>query len=75
MNEISLALMSPQPRTALEALARRWKAQGLAQAEVRARFHELLVAANEAGDEAGCDALADTLDLIVGWCAPERALY
>lgn len=69
------ALESPKPFEALCLLAQLWVAQGVQQAELYAAFEQQLQRYSNTEDQQQYDALADTMDLIVGWCAPEAALF
>ena len=69
------ALESSKPFEALCLLARRWIAQGMQQAELYAAFEQQLQRYSGAKDGRQHDALADTMDLIVGWCSPDAVMF
>jgi hypothetical protein len=72
---IDRALQSAQPSASLEAVARDLKAEGMSQAEMYALFEAQLVKHRADPDERLYDAIADTLDMICGWCGPHRRLF
>ena len=69
------ALESSEPFEALRSLAQSWAVQGMPQAEMYAAFEQQLQRQSHAEGERRYDALVNTMDLIVGWCAPGTALY
>jgi len=69
------ALESSVPAEALRNLARGWRDQGMPQASMYSAFEEQLVRQSGAESDRLYDALAETMDLIVGWCTPSAALY
>jgi len=70
---IKEALQSPEPFGPLLKIAQRQAEQGMPQAVLYAVFqHELALHRDE---EALSAALEDVLDLIHGWCTPDRRLY
>lgn len=70
----ALALASPDPATALHALAKALQAEGMAQVALYHLFAEFQQETD--GDDPRYDAIVDTMDLIWGggW-AKGRALY
>ena len=69
------ALSSSQPDAALQTLARSWKAQDMSQQNMYALFDQQLKSQLLQADERLHDAVADTMDLLVAWCAPEVAIF
>ena len=69
------ALQSRDPFEALRTLAESQATQGVPQTELLAAFQAQLDSQGSASDEKLYNALADVMDFIVGWCAPEAALY
>lgn len=67
------ALRSPDPVAELTALAVAWRDAGVPRDEAERRLTAFRAAVVAAGDED--DPVLDTLDLVVGWCRPERRLY
>ena len=67
------ALQSPEPLQPLLMIARQQAEQGTSQAELYAVFLDRLK--RHRGDEALSTALEDVMDLISGWCTPDRRLY
>jgi hypothetical protein len=48
---------------------------GVSQADLLAIFTEVRARHLDDPDESKCDALADIMDIITGWCSPSKALY
>ena len=75
MDRVEAALAAVPPKGSLPELALELRDGGMSQAELLS----LLDAARERhacdDDETGYDAILDTMDLIVGWCAPSQRLY
>ncbi len=59
----------------LVKFAQALKAEGLVQAPMYQLFDECRRMLEEEGDEALCATLDDVLDVIAGWCEPERWLF
>ena len=47
----------------------------MSQSELQALFESFAARHRADADESRYNALLDTLDFIVGWCSPSRALY
>ncbi len=69
------ALFSSEPGAALKTLARFWKGQGMPQPEMLALFNEQLKNPTVQDDERLYEAVTDTMDLLVGWCTPQNAIF
>ncbi len=72
---VKSVLQHPAPFPELLSLAQQLRDEGLPQPELTALFDSFRE--HHAGDEdqSRYDAVLDTLDQIVGWCSPSRALY
>lgn len=69
------ALAEEDPSAACNTLAVRLVARGTTQMELEKLNSGEFVNRQRLGDEPAGDALADTLDLIVGWCQKDKALF
>jgi hypothetical protein len=69
------ALAAPNPDTKLFDLARALRDEGMAQESLYALFDAFRERHAHDTDETLYEALLDTLDCILGWCAPRRKLY
>ena len=70
------ALDSENAETQLYELAEQMKRENLSQVEIYCRFVERLESAPyEDDDTRDYDALADTMDCIIGFCAMNAALF
>lgn len=74
-DRIEQALLAPDAEAALAQLAREMKAEGLSQREVYDLFESQLRHHRSDSDESSYDALADTMDRIIGWCNPEQRIF
>ena len=72
---VAEALRSPKPFEALRTVAESQVARGVPQTELLAAFQAQLNGQVGAPDEMLYNALADVMDFITGWCAPEAVLY
>jgi len=73
--QLHSALMSSEPAQALEALAHQWRDTGVPQARIYAVFEACLAQQRNSADERLYDVIANTMDLLVGWCAPNVAIF
>jgi len=69
------ALASKHPGTAVHELAQQLKNEGMKKDGMYELFFGFLNTIDQDEDEIRWDALANTLDLICGWCSPGRALF
>lgn len=69
------ALESSHPFDSAHELARRLRDQGMDRPNLEKLFREELERHREDVDDRKWDALADTLDFIVGWCSPGKELF
>ena len=74
-SRVEQALASPEPFPTLFQLATESRDAGMAQPDLQALFESFAARHQTDPDESRYDALVDTLDFIVGWCSPGRALY
>jgi hypothetical protein len=72
---IERALQRQDAEKALVQLAREMKAEGLGQREMYQLFESQLLHHRTDSDESAYDALANTMDRIVGWCHPAERLF
>lgn len=73
--EFEKALNSNKPFENLHELAVKWKAQGMSKDEMYTLFEHYGRIHQEDEDETKYDAIADTMDFIVGWCLPQKRLF
>lgn len=71
-DKLQRAIGSEKPSNALETLARELKSLGWKQQDLYELFSEFL---RTITDDRMADAVRDTMDVIVGWCSPSRALF
>lgn len=69
------ALAASSPADALLALARSLKSEGMSQRELYDLFNSHQTIHSEDADETLYDAILDTMDHIVGYCAPSARLF
>jgi len=69
------AALAMTPQEALPELARELRDGGMSQADLLALFDAARERHECDADETKYDAILDTMDLIVGWCASSRSLY
>jgi hypothetical protein len=74
-SRIKRALHAPEPEDCLLALAKELKIEGVSQSTMYELFEAELVRVRSNSDERSYNALADVMDRIVGWCAPEQRLF
>jgi hypothetical protein len=68
-------LEASDPFVALRKVAETLVGQGMPQSELLATFKTQLDRQANTSDETLYNAVADVMDLIVGWCGPESSLY
>ena len=69
-------VLSPEPTLErLFSLARTLKDEGYSQEQLKALFSSAQEATARDEDETAYDAILDTLDYIVGYCEPSKALF
>ena len=69
------AVQASSPTNALADLASALKAEGMSQFEMYRLFDEYRAKHQSDADETRCDAILDTMDVIVGWCSPTARLF
>ncbi|MCA9523941.1 MAG: DUF4288 domain-containing protein [Myxococcales bacterium] len=69
------AVRAADPHSALRDAAIEAKSCGFPKDAVYRLFERLLIALEIEGDEAQCDAVRDTMDLVSGFCAASRRLF
>ena len=72
-NRLLSALSADDPMASVHQFALALKAEGLSQVEMYRLFSRLHQGFRE--DDPRADALANTMDLIWGWCSKEHALF
>jgi hypothetical protein len=75
IERIERALQAQDAEEALVQLAREMKTEGLGQREMYHLFEAQLLHRRSDSDESAYDALANTMDRIVGWCHPAQRLF
>ena len=68
-------LREPNPFDAALGLAIALRNSGMPQAQLRQLFDDASKRHSADADDRQYDALLDVMDLIVGWCSPDRAIY
>lgn len=71
---IEAALESDDPAGQLRELALRLKQNGVSQRAIYDLFDAFRARLAD-GQHTGCDAILDTMDLIVGWCGSDQAIF
>jgi hypothetical protein len=74
VSRIDAALSSSDPEASLVALVRDLQKEGLVQSEIYDLFETQLLRHRDS-NESFYDALANTMDRIVGWCSPHLRLF
>jgi hypothetical protein len=72
---IEHALTTATPFEALLSVAQQLRDEGVPQSELLALYDSFRERHATDTNETLYDAVLDTMDFIVGWCSPSRALY
>lgn len=72
---ITEALNAESPSTALNALARQFKAEGMTQEAMYHLFDQYRAKHQNDNDETKHDAVLDTMDFIVGYCRKGAGIF
>jgi hypothetical protein len=75
MDRVEAALAAVPPKDGLPEVARELRDGGMSQAELVSLFDAARERHARDDDETGYNAILDTMDFIVGWCAPSQRLY
>lgn len=69
------ALQADDPSDSVYTLAVRLRDGGMKRPELEKLYTDELLLHRDSDDERKWDAIADTLDFVVGWCSPGKELY
>ena len=72
---LKAALQSDDAAGKLAELGEAMKHAGLSQLEIYRRFHDRFLLTHDDPNQKNYDALADTMDLIWGYCEPQSRLF
>jgi len=74
-DRLRYAILADPSAANLLSLARTFKSEGQTQQEITVLFDVFRAAHERDADENTYDNILDTMDMITGWCTPNRALF
>ena len=73
--EVRAALSADSPLDAMVQVVSGWRDTGVTREQAESRLRAVRQELSASGDSTGEDVILEVLDVVAGWCGPDRHIF